>query len=273
MAGGGNISYIAKLGVAKETVRGLVYFDRNADGVRQQGDDGLENVKVEIKKGSFHYIGMSRNDGNYEVYTLDTRAFTARTLSKKYCFGTLPLSRGVNFVSMDSLVCGYDFGIQSSSVKDLVVEVAPPHVHRAGREEGYYVSYRNEGTEMMSGVATMKHGGVQEFVSSNPVQNGYSNSVLSWNYNNLLAGEVRNVFAGLKIPTTVFSNTVLRGGESVCNPVVGDETPQNNVKPDTGVLVGPYDPNAKVVSRTEIGVDEIPAFAGMTVWEGGNELC
>ncbi|MCB0852812.1 MAG: hypothetical protein KDD63_11340, partial [Bacteroidetes bacterium] len=117
----------------------------------------------------------------------------------------------------------------------------------------YHLTYRNEGVIPMNGTVTFTHD-PDVTITSNPINASYDSATFTftWNFSNLVPGQVRNIALTGTLPGTTPTSTPVTTSISV-NPVAGDYTPWNNAKTWTDTTAWPYDPNKKQVSPQGIG--------------------
>ncbi|MEM6803621.1 MAG: PKD domain-containing protein [Bacteroidota bacterium] len=225
---------------------GTVFQDDNGNCVQDPGEAGVPNVYIDIIPGS---AAFTDSIGNYNILA-DTGDHVIRaSIAQGYSFicpptDSLPVS-GQNY---GELITGLDFALAFDSIQDISVHMfnAPA---RPGRERSDNITLRNDGTIPMDGTLTFTFDTVLTITRVSPPYTNYNSSVqeLSWNFQNLMPGEVRVISVRTMVPTTAQANDTYFFS-ALATPLMNDATPANNQQTATILVGNSFDPNDKLVS-------------------------
>ena len=106
----------------------------------------------------------------------------------------------------------------------------------------------------MSGTVNFVFDGARlDFVSSSTMPDSQTANNLNWNYANLLPFESRTINITLNVNSPIETPAVNNGDilpfTATVNPILGDETPNDNTTNYNQIVVGSYDPNDKTVTE------------------------
>jgi uncharacterized repeat protein (TIGR01451 family) len=238
-----NGSFITKLtNEGTNQVSGLVFIDDNENGIRDNNEISTDDLLV--KYNNNYYI-TTDTSGSFSSF-LANGTYSVGAVLPRYWEQTKPDTTIIfanGFESVDSL----ELGVKPiGNVQDLEVYISSTAI-RPGFDMRYSVTYRNVGTIPMSGTLELTLDDTLSYLSSNPM-GSYTNSKVTWNYNNLQVGEVRTAIVDCNMPVALG----LLGTDLIANiviePVATDTTPANNVLDYAQLITGSYDPNDKQVS-------------------------
>jgi uncharacterized repeat protein (TIGR01451 family) len=124
------------------SVNGIVYNDKNGNGVQEAGENGLKNVKVNI------------SPINATIYTDENGMYSAKlpvgTYSvsidapKYYTLSSTPTAHSVTSI-LNTVISGKDFGVKPGIHHDLAIDLVGPNP-RIGFGRIYFASITNNGT-------------------------------------------------------------------------------------------------------------------------------
>ncbi len=230
------------------TISGTAYYDVNGNGTQDSGELGVNNGKIRIDDGSNSYYAFCSTNGIYSLQ-INTGSYDVTIDVPSYYSITEPspsTSYQVNIPTIGSTSSNNDFGINTDSVvvdKSILLSNTPL---RPGFTGHLFANIRNLGTYPDSGTVVIFLDTLTPFVSSIPGADSVNGNIVYYSLNNLLPNGLRRIRIETKIDSTVQLNTPFNLSGFVF-PVAGDVNPLNNVDTLSGVIVGSYDPNDKLV--------------------------
>lgn len=137
----------------------------------------------------------------------------------------------------------------NGTYNDVEVIIVPLNEGRPGFEASYKIFYKNKGTTQLSGnIELTFDGNVMEFLTASPDITTQTIGSLTWEYSGLLAFETREIYFSTLLNTPTHPDFPLMGGEVISysvivDPVVADETPEDNSFVLNQTVVNSFDPN------------------------------
>ncbi len=231
-----------------------LFFDTNGNGIQNAGEQNYSggNFTYQLNNGVVHSV-LSQN-GIFTLYESNPANIynLGCTLSANNNFCNGQYSLATNAYSNISVANGsgittYNFPIIAAPCADLSVNLyqlgAPP---RPGFTYINRIQYTNNGNQnIASGTITFTRSTTVSAVSTSTSTTATATG-FTYNFTNLLAGEVRYIEVTMQVP--VIPTVSL--GQLVTNSVTAtippnDNYPANNSATVTQVIVGSYDPNDK----------------------------
>lgn len=221
---------------------GVTYSDLNGNGSQDVNEPNLGNQIISVNPGNY-YLTSDAN-GNWLV-NLPTGSYTFACVPPTYHQVTEPVGNSYSLVSTgtSTVHAGNDFGIAAiPGMNDLRVHYTsiPPV---PGFTRIYTLHYANVGTTTQNATITFDHSPTLVFVSASNSGTHAGNTV-TWSIPNLAPGSSGTVTCQIQIPvnTPVNSNV---GFTATILPMVGDQTPGDNMDSRDHLVVASYDPNDK----------------------------
>ena len=229
---------------------GNIFADLNNNHIKDLTDYGIPCVIIEMKNGGSYYT--SNSFGNYIAYTVYPQD-TLQIIQPSPYSNVYP---SYYFVSgSDS---NKNFAVHFiPNVKDLKVTVTNFTNANPGFSNLIIVTYKNMGTDTMNG--TVKLVFVDSLVVSKSIPNytSLNYDTLSWNFNNLMPFESRNInltfyvpISFLNHPDSVFLPDSLLFSAFIY-PVIGDTFPSDNSNSIYQYVFSSFDPNSTSVIPNE----------------------
>jgi uncharacterized repeat protein (TIGR01451 family) len=238
------IEFVTKL---KETqynnlVEGVVFYDNNGDGIQNPQDTGLRNALVNFNNDFYKSTDIN---GNY-ASNLSSGVYTIGGVILPYWEQTT-LDTTINFTGNWLNVPSFKIGMrQMPGVQDLEVNISSTAI-RPGFDMSYFVTYRNVGSTIMSGQVELLLDDTLTYLTSTSM-GSYNNSVVSWNYSNLVPGESRSERVYCNMPVALGLLGTNMAATANVQPIATDTTPANNTIIYNQSITGSYDPNDKQVT-------------------------
>ncbi|REE24856.1 putative repeat protein (TIGR01451 family)/predicted secreted protein (Por secretion system target) [Winogradskyella pacifica] len=190
------------------------------------------------------------NNLNEYYYTLPEGNHTVSSQLVESDYWTItPSSIDLSFPSNPSPYI-QDVCIAPSGVyNDLEIMIVPIEAARPGFDTDYKIIFKNKGNTTLSGSIDFTFDdNYMNLLSSNPMADSQTIGNLVWNYANLQPFEIREVSLTMTLNTPADANFPLNSGDflnysATINPVVSDETPDDNTTNLNQEAVNSYDPN------------------------------
>jgi len=246
------------------TITGTIRFDANNNGC-DANDISQPNLRVDINDGTIQGATFTSTNGNYNFYTQAGSFDLQLNVENPTWFTFSPATATIPFVNNNNNSTTQNFCISANGVhNDVEVVIAPIIPARPGFDATYKIVYKNKGNQTLSGnVAFNYNDAILHFVSSTIVPVSQLQSVLIFDYTNLLPFESRSFYITMHVNSPTDSPAVTIGDvlnfTATINPVTGDDTIADNQILYTQTVVGAFDPNSiaclegAVVSPSQIG--------------------
>ena len=219
---------------------GIVYNDINANGIQEQGENGLANILVE-KKNENKLIS-SATDGHFQLYGESTLIDTIQAVAPLY--GTISTAPHVVTNSVDSLKIGVHF---IPGIFDASIVITNAVLFRPGFESTIVVTYKNKGTEPTDLVAQFVLPDDLEYISASLDPTIFLDT-LSWHLTGVEPGVSGNIYIHIKTKVSVPIGTLVELHAYIEIKENSDAVPLDNEDHVTVAVVGSIDPNDKSVS-------------------------
>jgi uncharacterized repeat protein (TIGR01451 family) len=228
------------------TIKGIVFVDNNANGIKDGADNYFANVRVTSTKGTARMASTTTNTGQF-LNRVDTGSYSTTVSLIKPYFTINPSSKTsvfANYNTKDS----FSFAlVPIPNKRDLRVVVSATSPVRPGFEATYTVSYVNEGTEIIDNVVIkLLLPFNMDFVSSVPANSAYANDTVTWNIGTV--SPLTNATINVRVkadPPPAFNIGDRPILIAIAEPIAGDETPGDNRDSSISAARGSYDPNDK----------------------------
>jgi hypothetical protein len=242
-------NYIIDDNAHTDVIRGKIYQDENQNCVQDISEMRFSGVMVVANPGN--NLAMTDYFGNYTLSVNTPGIYTVTHIPHQYWSGLCPQpsqSHSVNVSTQSLIIPDIDFGdTLATYINDLQVIFTNITQAKPGFPVRYNIFVRNLGTTYLTGTLQLQHDAALSFVSSNPIQDSYTNNMIVWNYGTLNP----NYGYYCTVDFVLDSNTPLGtqiSSFATANPTVGDTTPWDNSQTLNQIVQGSFDPNIKVVS-------------------------
>jgi len=251
---------------AKNLIEGQTLLDIDNNGC-DVNDLAYGNLRFNITNGTSNSVLFADNTGDYSIALQDGVNTITPELENPNYFIISPSSKTVDF-STDPSPYIQDFCITPNGVyNDLEIVLIPIGEARPGFDAYYKLVYKNSGNTTLSGDVSFSYlDETTNFVSAIPVADSNINSELMWSFIDLLPFESREIDIVINLNTPTDPNFPLNGGDLISydasiTPVIGDETPINNLSALRQEVVNSFDPNDKAcLDGNEIEIDRVGEF-------------
>ncbi|NQY29887.1 MAG: T9SS type A sorting domain-containing protein [Flavobacteriaceae bacterium] len=245
-------------------VTGKARLDANINGCDVE-DSYYSYLQYNITDGTTATTYITNTLGEY-YFPVEAGSYTITPqVENPTYFNVSPTSLVVSFPTNTSPYI-QDFCITPNGVyNDLEIVLLPINQASPGFEAEFQLVYKNKGNTILSGSAAFSfNDDLMDFVSAIPIEDVQNTGSLTWNYTNLQPYETRIIEFTMNINTPTDPSFPVNNGDildftATINPVVGDETPDDNVFELHQTVVNSYDPNdktcleGKTISPSEVG--------------------
>ena len=219
---------------------GVAYKDINANGIWDNGENGLANVPIrKVHQESITYSGA---DGNFlllsdsmdpdSIEALAPTPHTVITTSPVYVTG-----------SVDSL----HFGVYiTPGIYDATVTLTNETPLRPGFEATFFVQYKNNGTETADMEIKLSLDNQLEYISSSILPD-FSGDTLIWMIQGVEPLASGNIIVKVKVNESSPIGSIVNLLAHISINANSDFNPADNIDELSLVVVGAYDPNDKSV--------------------------
>ncbi len=239
--------YVGKMTDSANVIKGIVFTDDSNDGIIDNGESGIPNTMVQLDANN--YVVSTNNSGEYSLFTMDGSYDVSIPYPPLYHTLTTSSPQNASFTGLGECDTLNHFGFYPTpNMDDLRIDISPTTNPKAGHVLGYILTYKNVGTTIQTATVTLDADPSLSYLMASPNPTSQTGQSSSWDLGSLSPGDIGNIFIHFNIPTTMQIDDPLT---STCNidPSTGDQTPNDNVKSTTSLVVGPYDPNYKWVSE------------------------
>ncbi len=245
---------------ATGTIAGTVYGDLNGDCAQNLGEEGLAGWTVKLSPGD--RATVTDAGGLFFFSFLPPGSYTVTEVARPNWTGGCASRSPVVTLAEGETVVDMSFGHQKlGSVKDLRVHLAA-EVAVPGFQSRHGIRFQNVGNETVDGarVELQLPPGTEHWICDHSCNFFPSSNIVSWDLGRLSPGSFGWVNEAILIPAEASVGTVITATASIF-PVVGDDTPEDNVFPLTQELRGSYDPNEKLVTpEGEVPQDQVLSY-------------
>jgi len=230
-------------------IQGNNRYDSNNNGC-DISDLSASNVKFSITDGANTGSLISNTTGTYFIpVSAGTQTLTPNLENPGY-FNISPATISVVFPGATNPFV-QDFCIAANGIHpDLEVSILPILRARPGFDAIYKLIYRNKGTNTQSGTVNFTFDDpVLDLVAANPSASAQSSNNLTWNFNQLMPFETREITVKLNVNSPVETPPVSAGYvlnyTAAINSAATEETPIDNTFLYSQTVANSLDPNDK----------------------------
>jgi uncharacterized repeat protein (TIGR01451 family) len=236
-------------------IAGHVFYDSNNNGVMDGSESGIPYQTVHIG----NYTVWTNSAGYYFLYVPLGTYNISYTIGGNYAGYTLTTASPQTQVVAAAGVTygGHDFGIYlANGTINLGVNLDPHTTVTPGFSAWYDIDVCNYGNVATGATVTLYYDSYLSLNNSNPVaaSNNTTNNFMVWNLPVIAPGACTSIWVSFQASTSVPL------GYPALNLVMVDPTagtdvyPVNNVDTTHQITVGSWDPNNKLVTRTNTNI-------------------
>ena len=250
-------------GTVANEINGKITIDTDFNGC-DTNDLPIGNFLVETTDGTTSLSTFSINNGIYQLFP-GAGNFTTSIVSPIPNYYTVsPASATSNFTGLGNTDT-VDFCLEPTGVhNDLNITVYPSiNDPRPGFNTTYQIVYTNAGNTQLSGNIIFEFDDSKiQFLNASETVISQTANTLTFNFTGLTLFETRTidlVFNVFPPPTTNIGDIL--SSTATINPVLGDETPDDNIFQLRQTVIGSYDPNdIRVLEGDEVLIDDIDKY-------------
>ncbi|MBI5538824.1 MAG: T9SS type A sorting domain-containing protein [Bacteroidia bacterium] len=229
------------------TISGTFYEDLDNDGIKDAGENPLQNMVAMLTPGPLY--ATSNSSGYYE-FLVDTGNFVITPVNNSVYTTMSPASHTATMYNAYQTDALNDFGVYVSAHGDLRV-ILSSSAMRPGFASVYYITYYNDGTDTMNATINLNLSNVPVYTSCSPAYSSNSGNLYTWNITGIEPNVYHYIYFYVNIPPTITLGTIVSSDATIL-PIVGDDNPANNYSSDNRVVSGSWDPNDKAVSPSGV---------------------
>ncbi len=230
------------------TLEGTVRFDSDANGCDVQ-DNPVSYLRININDGTSTTAVFSNEMGHFRKYVLSGDYSITPVIENTDAFVISPQTAAVSFPDNNNHVFVQDFCMAVVPPQnDIEVIIMPVTPARPGFNANYRIVYKNKGNTTLSGNVVFNYNdAILDFVSSSPLPFTLTEGTVTWDFTDLAPLQTRTIYFTLHVNSPLDTPPVVIGDQldftASINPVLNDETPEDNVFNYKQIVVGSYDPN------------------------------
>ena len=219
----------------------------NSNALLDPTEIGLPNVLLQLTNGSFQ--ALSANSGHYEVYATAGSYLVQIPNIPLYHSLSTAVSQSAVFSGLGNVDSLNHFGlVPIPNMPDLRVTLTPLTAPKAGFVLAYLLSYKNIGTVAQNATVFFNAPSGINFISASPAASAQNGGNVEWQLGMLQPGQQGDIYVQYNIPIGTPLGFPL-SSQAQITPVFGDLTMNDNSSQSQIQVVGPYDPNIKLVDK------------------------
>lgn len=241
------------LNVIKIMQRGLVFYDVNADGKKENNEPGLPMQIINTDSN----FTTTQNGGDFSIYTTEG-SHIIRFIPQpnwKSTTDSMQLITLNNGVIPDTLF----FGVRPvENVHDVSISLVGSHATLNSIPQ-FWINYKNTGTEIESGTIQVNFDPRLTIEYVYPPADIFSGNTLTWSLSNFVPQQTAQIHVKCQRPIfEMFGDTLRNTATFTINNT--DIFPADNSENLQQIVSGPVDPNDKLVSPSGTGSDKKVQF-------------
>lgn len=242
---GGKDAFVTKIRIVANKISGKIYYDLNGNGSFDIQDSPATGTILLTGTNLFmSYIDTTT--ANYHFYA-DTGSYVLTVANPPSYYILSPTQ---HLVSFGNQTIGNDTAndfifTPVPNIKDIQITLSAITDAVKGMGVIYNLTYKNLGTDTLSGTIFLKPDNLFTFNSSQPIQQNVNSDTVFWNYSNLAPREERSIIVNLTLSITATPGDSIL---SICSisPILLDTVPQNNTSVLKQEIKSSHDPNKKI---------------------------
>lgn len=231
--------------------QGTTYRDQNSNGIFDVGEVPAP-VMLNIAPGGF----TEYSSGGFYGFCSDTGTYTITPTNPPQYHTVLPPSRSYTISGQGQMVDSMDFAFQPiPGIYDGTVDLwgTNPWI---GNNTNMWITYCNEGTEILDGTVLLSLDPNLAFVSSVPAPGNVNGQNISWTFAGLMPGACTTINAMVHTDSTVVAGALLSSTVQLIL-LQSDIHISDNLDQVAGSAVTSLDPNEKYVNTTNLTPAEV----------------
>lgn len=233
---------------------GTVYWDQNANGIRESGEPGYPYAVLHQQPGSaMHSVAA---DGSF-AWPMPIGDYTlSASGTSPYVQSLSPAQYSLSLTTDGEVLSGNDFGVVlQPNVQDLRIDLA--QLWSVPGFDGYgTITCENVGTIPVDATVTFQLDANLDWISGSPMPTSVNGNAITWSVPALHVGETRQLSFVVHTSETIPLGTAISSIAQI-DPIGSDAAPDDNVDIANSEVVGPYDPNDKRVEPAALSPAEV----------------
>ncbi len=240
-----SIKWYENSGVIWNKINGIFRYDVNNDGCTSS-DYPASGILVSTEGNSSSFSTFTTESGIFQFFPEEgTYSTTIQSLLPTY-YDVDPISHVSNFSGIGNVdVVNFCF-TSNQNIDEININVYPTlNSPRPGFDTTYQLVYNNVGTTQLSGSVTFEFDDAKiQFLNASESVSLQTANTLTFDFVDLNPFDTRTIDLNFNVfaPPTTEIGDILTSTATV-NPVVGDETEEDNVFTLEQTVIGSYDPN------------------------------
>ncbi len=227
-------------------ISGSVFFDQNANGLKDSGDIDMANQMLTLTDTSGSVSLVTNSQGLFARLVNNSTYVLSLTIPASYQLSSSPATYNL-VLSNDTSVSGLVFGITPTNPMPSVQVNIDGNTLRPGFYATQWLTYENTGTTVESGTITYCPDDSLSYISSTVTPDAIVNGCYKFDFTNLFPGQTVSINIRVRVPPNV---DLL--GDTLCSTANVDLTSgvNNSIYATDEVCItvlGAYDPNDKQV--------------------------
>ena len=230
-------------------IKGAVFVDYNANGIKDPGEPFANNILVQSSKDTTRAANSTYN--GFFINSVDTGTYITRVMSSLPNYTVSPVSRSSVFSSYNNTDSLQAFALQPIPGKrDYAVRFYSLNAVRPGFNITYKIEYSNVGTDTLANrtIKLVKDHRLQ-YLSAAPVATSISGDTISWTIASLSPRDTGSITIQLKAAAPPTLNILDTTFSTVTIDTTGDLDIANNTGFVRQWALNSYDPNDKQESN------------------------
>jgi len=240
---GDELHYIEVMG--DNNIEGFVFADENSNGIRDNNEEGLSNVKININGGNVNQV-YTDAQGVFSIPAISSESYEIGvSFNECYDLTTTPVT--YDFVWNNDTIVDISFGLSITNDTTHLKSILSSGPMRCGFIVPFWLTVINDGCKTVSGKLGVDLGDLVTYVNSNNTVFDIDGNIYSWSFEDLSPGESYQIKLQLKMPSEQYNDQIIPL-KSFVNTEQFEDTYNYNQKLRCAV-----DPNDKLVfpSRPE----------------------
>ncbi len=235
--------------------RGLLYSDRNYNGIYDDADQTIQDHFVQTTNED--RITFSNNDGAYSMLFTAPATYQLEGLLPAYHSYGVPID-GIQTVELtqdDPVSIDHHFGFEPDTTAiDLSIAVTNVNGANPGFQTCYKISLKNYAPRITGGTVSILFDEILIFETADQAPSSMNGNELTFEIDPLDWLEMKNITVCFSLPPDPYLiGTALKNTSTITPDFGTDLMLENNVDTLCQTITGPYDPNFIAVRPAGVG--------------------
>ncbi|MEZ4884980.1 MAG: FG-GAP-like repeat-containing protein [Chitinophagales bacterium] len=241
------------------SIRGLVFWDTNENGIKDEGELSLIDQVVTISSTEDEHKTYTGIEGQFTYYS-KLGAYEVSMESNSLWELTTEESFQIEVTGTSHLEPIY-FGLKPARILHRVEPHLTASITRCNRAATYWLHYKNTGTTIANGTITLETDELMGFISSNPEPNSIEGNTLTWNFSELHPSYENKISLQFQMPDFNSMGEILETQATIQLFNENQELTYTKTTDYNSELLCSYDPNDKLTRSNLLGQSEFAYIA------------